>query len=69
VVIDHLSDYGAISFAAIQIVDSTGTHGSLLSSHWDVSKIIQERSPSGPLVARPTPIQLDMFDCYWLREN
>jgi hypothetical protein len=69
VVIDHLSDYGAISFAAIQIVDSTGTHGGLLSSHWDASKIIQERSPSGPLVARPTPIQQDMFDCYWLREN
>ena len=69
VVIDHLSDYGAISFAAIQIVDSTGMHGGLLSSRWDATKIIQERSPSGPLVARPTPIQLDMFDSYWLREN
>ena len=69
VVIDHLSDYGAISFAAIQIIDGTGTHGGLLSSRWDATKIIQERSPSGPLVARPTPIQLDMFDGYWLREN
>jgi Peptidase A4 family len=69
VVIDHLADYGAISFAAIQIVNGTGRRGGLLSSRWDTTKIIQERSPSGPLVARPTPIQLNMFDSYWLREN
>ena len=68
-VIEHLSDYGAISFAAIQIVDGKGKPGGVLSSRWSATKITQVRSPSGPLVARPTPIQLNMFDSYWLRER
>jgi hypothetical protein len=69
VMIDHLSDYGAISFAGIQIIDGAGRRAGLLSPRWDATKIVQERSPSGPLVARPTPIQLGLFDSYWLREN
>ncbi len=68
-VIDHLSDYGAISFAAIQIADDKGKRGGIVSPRWNATKITQVRSPTGPLLARPTPIQLNMFDSYWLRED
>ena len=68
VVIDHLSDYGAISFAYISIVDGAGRHGGLVSAHWAATKIIQLRSSSGPILARPTQVQLNIFDSYWLRE-
>ena len=67
--IGHLADYGAISFAGIQIIDDEGSRGAILSRHWSATKITQVRSPSGPVLARPTPIQLNMFDSYWFRED
>jgi Peptidase A4 family len=68
-VIASLSDYGAVSYADIAIIDSAGHHGSLVSSHWNTTKIIQVRASSGLVVARPTPTQDAMFDSYWVRQN
>jgi Peptidase A4 family len=66
-VIAHLADYGAISFAGISVTDGKGARGSVLSSHWNATKIIQLGSQTGPTLARPTPIQGGSFDVYWLR--
>jgi hypothetical protein len=68
VIIAHLSDYDAVSFGAIAIADASGHRGSLVSSHWSTTKIIQLRS-SGAIVALPTATQAATFDNYWLREN
>ncbi len=65
--IAHLADYGAISFAGISVTDALGARGSVLSSHWNATKIIQLASATGPTLARPTPTQGDTFDNYWLR--
>lgn len=65
--IAHLADYGAISFAGISVTDGKGARGSVLSSRWNATKIIQLASPTGPTLARPTPTQGDSFDIYWLR--
>lgn len=69
VIIAHLSDYGAISFAGVSIIDGAGKGGGIVSAHWNATKIIQVRSSAGPVIARPTPVQLAMFDSYWLRED
>jgi Peptidase A4 family len=66
-VIAHLADYGAISFAGISVTDGLGARGSILSSHWNATKIIQLASDNGPTLARPTPTEGDSFDIYWLR--
>jgi Peptidase A4 family len=66
-VIAHLADYGAISFAGISVTDGRGARGSVLSSHWNATKIIQLGSATGPILARPTPTEGDSFDTYWLR--
>jgi hypothetical protein len=68
VVIAHLSDYDAVSYAAIAITDSAGHRGTLVSPHWSTTKIIQLRS-SGAVVAQPTSEQAASFDDYWLRAN
>ena len=68
-VIAHLSDFGAVSFAAIAIADSSRHHAALVSSHWSTTKIIQVRSPGGVVVAQPTSTQAATFDSYWLREH
>jgi hypothetical protein len=68
VVIAHLSDYDAVSFGGIAIADASGRRGTLVSAHWNTTKIIQLRS-SGAIVALPTPTQASTFDNYWLREN
>jgi hypothetical protein len=68
VAISHLSDYGAVSFAGIFIVDSAGARGGVVSAHWNATKILQLRS-TGPVIARPTPTQGAMFDNYWLQED
>jgi hypothetical protein len=68
VVIAHLSDYDAVSYAAIAITNSGGRRGTLVSPHWNTTKIIQLRS-SGAVVAQPTSTQAASFDDYWLREN
>jgi Peptidase A4 family len=65
--IAHLADYGAISFAGIAVTDGRGAHGSVLSTHWTTTKIIQLGSSNGPTLARPTPTQGESFDTYWLR--
>jgi hypothetical protein len=69
VVIAHLSDYGAVSFADLAIVSGSGHHGALVSTHWSTTKIIQLGSSSGPVVAQPTGIRAATFDTYWLRED
>lgn len=69
VVLGHLSDYRAVSFAAIAIADSSGHRGALVSSHWGTSKIIQLRASNGLVVAQPTSTEAATFDNYWLREN
>jgi hypothetical protein len=68
-VIDPLSDYGAVSFAGISISSSAGKHGGILSSHWTATKIIQVRASGGPTLAMPTSMEGDMFDTYWFRED
>ena len=68
-VIAHLADYGAVSFAAVTVTDAAGASGGIVSSHWTATKIIQLTSSSGATVARPTPTQASMFDNYWLRED
>jgi len=68
-VIDHLSDYGAVSFAEISIADSAGQRGGVVSGHWNATKIVQLGSSAGPIVAEPTTVAMDMFDSYWLRED
>ncbi len=68
-VIDHLSDYGALSFTGIAITNSAGQRGGISSRHWSATKIIQVRTTDGPTIAQPTPVQGTMFDCYWLRED
>jgi hypothetical protein len=66
-VISHLADYGALSFAAIRIVDSSGGIGAIVSPHWGTTKIVQYTSDTGPVVARPTPTQANTFSNYWAR--
>jgi hypothetical protein len=68
VVIARLSDYDAVSYGAIAIADDSGQRGTLVSSHWGTTKIIQLRS-SGAIVALPTSTQAATFVNYWLREN
>jgi Peptidase A4 family len=68
VVIARLSDYDAVSFGAIAIADASGQRGSLVSGHWNTTKIIQLRS-SGAIAALPTSTQAATFVNYWLREN
>jgi Peptidase A4 family len=63
-VISHLSDYGAISFAGVAITDSAGRLGGIVSPRWNTVKIVQMRS-SGPVIARPTPTEGATFDNYW----
>jgi hypothetical protein len=65
--IAHLADYGAVSFAAITIVDSAGAVGAIVSPHWGATKIVQYTSNTGPVVARPTPTQANTFSNYWAR--
>jgi Peptidase A4 family len=67
--IAHLADYGAVSFAGISVTDARGARGSVLSAHWNATKIIQLGSETGPTLARPTPTQGNAFDTYWLREG
>ncbi len=45
-VISHLADYGAVSFAAIQIIDDKHKRGGIVSARWNATKIIQERAPA-----------------------
>jgi hypothetical protein len=66
--VSHLSDYGAVSFAGVFIVDSAGARGGIVSGRWSATKILQLRS-TGPVIARPTPTQGAMFDNYWLQED
>jgi len=68
-VISPLSDYGAISFADISVTDGAGMHGGIISSRWAATKIIQVSASAGPVLARPTSVQADMFDTYWLGEG
>jgi hypothetical protein len=68
-VISPLSDYGAISFADISITDGAGKRGGIVSSSWAATKIIQVSASAGPVLARPTSVQADMFDTYWLGEG
>ena len=65
--IARLADYGAVSFAAISITDNRRATGTIVSSHWNATKITQLRSSGGPILARPTPTRADTFDAYWLR--
>jgi hypothetical protein len=67
--IAHLADYGAISFAGISVTDARGARGTVLSPHWNATKITQLGSDTGPTLARPTPTQGSAFDAYWLREG
>jgi Peptidase A4 family len=69
VVIDHLSDFGAISFASVSVVDAAGKRGGIVSPLWATTKITQLRSANGSIIAQPTSIAQDMFDTYWLRED
>jgi hypothetical protein len=69
VVLSHLSDYGAISFAGISIADSAGQDGAIVSTRWNATKIVQMRKSSGPDIARPTPTQSATFDNYWLQPD
>jgi hypothetical protein len=66
-VIAHLADYGAISFAGISVTDGRKARGSILSPHWNATKITQLASSAGPILARPTAVQGASFDAYWLR--
>jgi Peptidase A4 family len=66
--IARLSDYGAVSFAGILIIDNRGARGGIVSARWSTTKIIQLRS-SGAVIARPTPTQGASFDNYWLQES
>jgi hypothetical protein len=68
-VISPLSDYGAISFAHISVTDGAGHRGGIVSRHWGATKIIQVGASAGPILARPTSVQADMFDVYWLHEG
>jgi hypothetical protein len=68
-VIAPLADYGAISFAAVDVTDNRSAHGGIVSAHWNATKIIQLESSGGPLIAHPTPTQANMFDNYWLRSG
>jgi Peptidase A4 family len=65
-----LADYGAVSFAAISIVDRAGQRGDLRSANWGATRIVQtEQTAPFRLIARPTSIQADTFDNYWSRER
>jgi len=68
-VIAHLADYDAVSYADIAITDGAGASGGLVSSHWSTTKVVQLKSSGGPTVARPTPTQASMFDDYWVQEG
>jgi Peptidase A4 family len=68
-VIDKLSDYGAVSFAGVSITDSAGKHGGVVSPHWNATKIIQLRQSGGPTLAQPTTVDAGDFDSYWRRED
>ena len=68
-VIEPLSDYGAVSFSGASVTDSAGKHGGVVSPHWNTTKIIQLRASGGPTLAEPTSVQADMFDSYWQRED
>lgn len=64
-VIAQLTDYGAVSFDAISIVDAAGAAGGPVSARWQTAKITQLRSPTGAVLALPTPTQAATFDIYW----
>lgn len=68
-VIEPLSDYGAVSFAGISITDSAGKSAGVVSSHWSATRIIQLAASGGAMVAEPTSVAADMFDSYWLSES
>jgi Peptidase A4 family len=68
-VIDPLSDYGAVSFTGVSITSGARQHGGIVSSHWTATKIIQLRASAGPTLAEPTSVHGDLFDSYWLRED
>ncbi len=67
-VLDKLSDYGAVSFSGVTITDSAGKHGGIVSPHWNATRIIELRQSGGPTLAEPTSVHVDLFDSYWQRE-
>lgn len=68
-VIEPLSDYGAVSYANISITDSAGKSGGIVSSHWSATRIVQLAASGGAVVAEPTSVAAGMFDSYWQRES
>jgi peptidase A4-like protein len=72
--IAHLSDYDAVSFAGIAITDASGHRGTLSSSRWSTTRIIQQRKNSPVLLAVPTAdwaarFEAASFDNYWMHEK
>jgi hypothetical protein len=69
-VVEPLADYGAVSYAAINITDKAGQRSGLHSAYWSATRIIQtEQAAPFQIIARPTQIAGDTFDTYWSRES
>jgi hypothetical protein len=69
-VVKPLADYGAVSYAAVNITDKSGQRSGLHSAYWSATRIIQtEQAAPFAIIARPTQIAGNTFDTYWSREN
>jgi hypothetical protein len=66
--ISRLADYGAMSFAAIDITDQSAQRGTLRSQFWGTTRIVQtQQAAPFQLIARPTQLEASTFDIYWSR--